>query len=229
MKPSAASLMMILALEFSSPLRSVAVLRSRAAASHPDVLAEVIETGPGATHPFEMIEGALQRAGIEREEIAVLALGLGPGSYNGIRAAIAVAQGWQLARGTKLIGLSSAQTIAAQAHADGLQGRCGVVIDAQRNEFYLAEYELHRQGWRELLPLRLVSLAELRLHTAQSELLIGPEVMRWFPAGKTVSPRAATLAGLALGRTDFVPGEKLEPIYLRETKFVKAPKPRTIP
>jgi len=34
------------------------------------------------------------------------------------------------------------------------------------------------------------------------------------------------LARLAGGRTDFVPGENLEPIYLRETNFVKAPPTR---
>ena len=31
------------------------------------------------------------------------------------------------------------------------------------------------------------------------------------------------VARLADGRTDFKAGEKLEPIYLRETNFVKAP------
>jgi len=40
---------------------------------------------------------------------------------------------------------------------------------------------------------------------------------------------AAALARLALKRSDFVGGEKLEPIYLRETKFVKAPPPKIIP
>jgi len=34
---------------------------------------------------------------------------------------------------------------------------------------------------------------------------------------------------LASQRSDFRPGEKLEPIYLRQTRFVKAPPPRIIP
>jgi hypothetical protein len=37
-----------------------------------------------------------------------------------------------------------------------------------------------------------------------------------------IFPRAAALAELAARRSDFTPGEKLEPVYLRETKFVKA-------
>jgi hypothetical protein len=35
-------------------------------------------------------------------------------------------------------------------------------------------------------------------------------------------PKAALVAQLATGRLDFVPGERLQPIYLRETSFIKA-------
>jgi hypothetical protein len=54
-------------------------------------------------------------------------------------------------------------------------------------------------------------------------------VTNWFPEGRLVFPRATMLGQLASGRSDFVAGEKLEPIYLRETKFVKAPPPRKLP
>src|SRR5882724_6402098 len=127
--------MKILALEFSSPQRSVAVVQGRAGA---DSVSEVIETAPGnSMKPLGMVESALKRAGVEREQVECLVIGLGPGSYNGIRAAIALAQGWQLARAVKLLGISSAECIAAQAQADGFEGRAGVVIDAQRGEFHL--------------------------------------------------------------------------------------------
>jgi len=36
---------------------------------------------------------ALKQAGLEREAIDCIAVGLGPGSYTGIRSAIALAQG----------------------------------------------------------------------------------------------------------------------------------------
>jgi len=41
-------------------------------------------------------------------------------------------------------------------------------------------------------------------------------------------PSAAALALLAAGQRDAVSGDKLEPIYLREVSFVKAPPPRQI-
>jgi tRNA threonylcarbamoyl adenosine modification protein YeaZ len=214
--------MTILALEFSSPQRSVAVLRTDGTA----MIAEAVETGGHGANAFGMIEQVLAEAKIEREQIDVLAVGLGPGSYTGVRAAISLAQGWQLARGVKLLGVSSVECLAAQARAENILGRVNVAIDAQRNEFYLATYEIAADGWREITPLKIISLAEGQSRTGADGILIGPEVTRWFPGGRLISPSAAALAELAARRNEFVPGEKLEPIYLRETNFVKAPPPR---
>jgi tRNA threonylcarbamoyladenosine biosynthesis protein TsaB len=222
--------MTILALEFSSGQRSVAVVRRRAGEAS-FVASEAVETGAGGTRAFGMIEEALREAGLEREQIDVIAVGLGPGSYTGIRVALSVAQGWQLASrngGTKLLGVSSAEGVVAQAQAEKISGRVNVVIDAQRNEFYLAAYEISAAGWREIEPLRIVTRAEVESRAGADEMLIGPEVTRWFPNGRRVFPRAAMLGQLALSRSDFVAGSKLEPIYLRETNFVKAPPSRRI-
>jgi tRNA threonylcarbamoyladenosine biosynthesis protein TsaB len=214
--------MTILALEFSAPQRSVAVLRTDGA------IFEAVETGGRGTNAFGMIGQALAEAKIEREQIDVLAVGLGPGSYTGIRAAISLAQGWQLARGVKLLGVSSAEAVAAQARTEKIHGLVNVVIDAQRNEFYLATCEITPDGWREIAPLKILTKAEIELRLAGGEILIGPEVTKWFPSGHVIFPRAASLAELASRRNDFVPGEKLEPIYLRETSFVKAPPARGV-
>jgi tRNA threonylcarbamoyladenosine biosynthesis protein TsaB len=223
--------MKILALEFSSPQRSVAIVQTaacRVTHAAPSIN-EVIETGGRETKAIGMIERALRAARLEREQIDYVAVGLGPGSYAGIRAGIAFAQGWQLARNVKLLGVSSVECIAEQARADGLTGEISVVIDAQRKEFYLGRYTLSEAGWTELQPLCLATLAEVQQTERTGQILIGPEVTKWFLGGRIVFPRAAVLGQIALGRNDFVSGEKLEPIYLRETTFVKAPPPRIIP
>lgn len=216
--------MTILALEFSSPQRSVAVLRTGGATT----ATEAVETGGRGTNAFGMIEQALAGAKIEREQVDVLAVGLGPGSYTGIRAAISLAQGWQLARGVKLLGVSSSECLAAQAQAEKIHGRVNVLIDAQRNEFYLATYEITPNGWWETAPLKILSLVEVQSRVETNGILIGPEVTRWFPDSRVIYPRAAALAGLAARRGDFTPGEKLEPVYLRETNFVKSPPRRPV-
>lgn len=211
--------MTILALEFSSPQRSVAVLRT----GSPTATAEAVETGGRQTNAFRMIEQALNAAKIQREQVDVIAVGLGPGSYTGVRAAISVAQGWQLARGVKLLGVSSADAIAALARAENILGRISVVIDAQRGEFCLAAFEITTDDWREIEPLKILPAAKVQSLALGGEILVGPEVTNWFPPGRIIFPLAAAMAELAARRSDFVPGEKLEPIYLRETSFVKTP------
>lgn len=224
--------MKILALEFSSPQRSVAVVQAPTGAPRGHVapsISEVIETGGRATKAIGMIEQALKDAQLDRDQIECVAIGLGPGSYAGIRAAIAFAQGWQLARNVKLLGITSVECIVEQAHAEGFTGAIHIVIDAQRNEFYLAQYAVTEKGWTLSEPLRLAGFAEVQLIARAGQTLIGPEVTKWFSNARIVFPRAAVLGQLALRRSDFVSGEKLEPIYLRETAFVKAPPPRIIP
>lgn len=199
---------MILALEFSSNRRSVAL------SCHGDVLAEAVQhTDSRATNAFGLVETVLAKAKIAREEINVLATGLGPGSYTGIRVAIAIAQGWQLARRVKLMGVSSAECMAAQVQAEQLYGRVNVVIDAQRGEFYLATWEISAAERRQVLPLKIVPAATI---AEQAGICVGPQ------ADKILFPTARMVALLAASHGVSAPDEGLEPIYLREGVFTKA-------
>jgi tRNA threonylcarbamoyladenosine biosynthesis protein TsaB len=201
--------MTILALEFSSEQRSVAVARDGI------VLAEAGEIGGRATNAFGLIEKVLAESKIGREEIEIIAVGLGPGSYTGIRTAIAVAQGWQLARGIKLLGISSVEAIAAKAQGEKIFGRINVAVDAQRGEFYLATWEISETARMKILPLKIVTAAEMDLLRRASEIIVGPETE------KTLFPSAGSIARLAAQQRDIISNETLMPIYLREVNFVK--------
>ena len=216
--------MKILAIEFSSQQRSVAALADGR------VLGEAMETAARATPAFELIARALADAQLEREEIECLAIGIGPGSYTGIRFAIALAQGWQLARAAvKLLGINSADCLAASERERGCCGRVNVVIDAQRGELYLARYEIGGTGFKPIEPLKLATMEEAKSRAQSGEAMVGPEADRWIEGGRVLFPSAGFLGRLALQREDFVAGNKLEPIYLRETNFVKAPPLRVLP
>ena len=182
---------------------------------------------PGGALP--LIEQALREGGLEREEIDCIAIGLGPGSYTGIRSAIALAQGWQMARPIKLLGISSMECLACQAQRGGIYGRLNIVIDAQKKEFYLAAYEINKTEYHEVELLHLASRGEVERRVFEGEIILGPDIKDHFSAGQLLFPEAGVLGEIALERTDFVPGERLEPIYLRETSFVKAPLPRISP
>jgi len=202
--------MTFLALEFSSERRSAALARDGV------ILAEAAETGGRATNAFGLIDRALAESKIPRDEIEAMAVGLGPGSYTGIRAAIAVAQGWQLARGIKLLGIPSVEAIAAQAQAEKIFGRVNVVVDAQRGEFYLATWEISDAGLREISPLKIVTAAEIERRQRDGEIFAGPET------GIILFPSAAMVARLASSRNHFAGDDPLEPVYLRTTNFIKA-------
>jgi tRNA threonylcarbamoyladenosine biosynthesis protein TsaB len=210
--------MKILGVEFSSSQRSVAL------AEGAKVLGRASETG--GRNAIALIEEALSSARADREEVAAIAVGLGPGSYTGIRGAIALAQGWQLGRPVKVLGISSADCIAAEARKGGIRGILNVVIDAQRNEFYLAVFEIEVSSFRAASELRLASYAEIQAIAETGGQIAGPDIREWFPNAAPLFPDAGTLGELAAGREDFIPAENLQPIYLRETSFKKAPPPR---
>lgn len=225
--------MKILALEFSSDARSVAVVESAGTGSPAGgriaakILGQAEQLAGRETRAFALVTTALNEAGLEREAIECVAVGLGPGSYTGIRLAIALAQGWQLANGVRTLGLSSADVLAWRAHASGFRGPGRVLIDAQRGEFYAAPGD-----WREdgpvLEPLRLARLDEAQ--ALPGRVVTGePSVAARFPDALVLAPDAATLGMLAAGREDFLTADQLEPVYLRAPAFVKAPPLRVIP
>ncbi len=215
--------MTILAVEFSSDLRSVAIARGST------VLARAEESGGRTAHAFALIERALAEAKLEREAIDCIAVGLGPGSYAGIRAGIALAQGWQMATGLRLLGVSTVEAMAAQAAVMGMTGRITLAIDAQRNEFYAATYQLDSGSFQLINPLRVTSLDAVKASAADSRLIVWPELHGLFPGSESIPPDATALCRLAATRTDFIPGSELAPIYLREANFIKAPPSRVIP
>jgi tRNA threonylcarbamoyladenosine biosynthesis protein TsaB len=215
--------MKILAVDFSSEHRSVAVLDDQ---STQVVLGQAGELG--GRRAIDLVDRALVAARCEREEIGLLAVGLGPGSYTGIRGAISLAQGWQLGREVKLLGISSVECMAKGLSDLGESMAAHLIIDAQRNEFYVAKYEITARAWREIEVLRLVPAEQVRRLCESGERVFGPEAAGRFPGAHDLYPDAIALGRLAIERTGYVSGDTLEPIYLRQADYKKAPPRRII-
>ncbi len=220
--------MKTLALEFSSPRRSVALVET-VGSEAPVVAATAAETAGRATRAFYLIRSVLSEAGWSRDQIELVALGLGPGSYHGIRCAIAIAEGWALGRSIKLVGISSVSSIATMRARQGVRGAFSVVVDAQRGEFYRADYSTDDGTAREIAPLRLVGAAEVEACIRNGLTVCGPEAKRWFAGAEEVFPDAGIVGCLAAAEAGVGAGARIEPIYLRQTSFVKAPPPRFAP
>ncbi len=212
--------MKILALEFSSPVRGAAVAVDGA------VRGKAEERGGRSANAFKLIGEALQESGVRREEIDCIAVGTGPGSYTGIRISIAIAQGWQLARGIRLLGIRSADAMAAHVAESGVEKVFSVAIDAQRQELFLARYEVSPAGTRLIAPFHRADESDWA-RMAAGEVCYRPDSLKTVEKGMiALPPSAATLARLASIRTDFISGFALEPVYLRLADFVKAPPPK---
>ncbi len=211
--------MKILAFEFSTRWRSVAALDTAAGAGRGGGVAGEAESR--ATPVFTLIGRALGCAGIEPAQIERLAVGLGPGSATGIRAAIAVMQGWHLARGVEVVGCSSLEVLAAGLQQAGRRGRVWLATDAQREEFHLAGYELDDSGHRLVEPLHLVSRAAIEALVGSGASVLGPGMPERVEGAEQAHPEALVLAHLAARCHLATAPERLEAIHLRTPTFTR--------
>jgi tRNA threonylcarbamoyl adenosine modification protein YeaZ len=145
-------------------------------------------------------------------------VGLGPGSYAGVRIAIATAVGLRAASGAKLIGIHSICAIEPAA------GEYCVIGDARRQSFFFARV---RDG-RLLEGPSLHAAAEAERKISASRLPVYASTpLPEFPQALLAFPSACRLAELARAQIEEIPDSgSLEPIYLREP-HITVPKAST--
>lgn len=131
--------MLILALDASTPVTTVAVARGNARGEGREVLAEVSTTGRGASETLlPAIHDALDLAGEELGSVERVLAGVGPGTFTGIRIAAATARA--LSAGTG-VALSKNSTLAAlAAPAVSCSGDVLAVLDARRGQVFARRY-----------------------------------------------------------------------------------------
>jgi len=153
---------------------------------------------------FPVLERALAAAA----RVDQVAIGLGPGSYAGVRIAIAAAIGLKLGLRAQLVGLPSVAALETNAPAYLAIG------DARRDTFYFTHVE---DGLCTVGPL-LATADELHtLLAAHSALSVFTSVpLPAFPSAEIALPSAVRLARLAHAGRGLTAAGDLEPIYLRE-------------
>ncbi len=150
----------------------------------------------------------LARALAAAARVDQVAIGLGPGSYAGVRIAIAAAIGLKLGLRAQLVGLPSVAALETNAPAYLAIG------DARRDTFYFTHVE---DGLCTAGPL-LATADELHtLLAAHSALPVFTSVpLPAFPIAEIALPSAVRLARLAHAGRGLTATGDLEPIYLRE-------------
>jgi tRNA threonylcarbamoyladenosine biosynthesis protein TsaB len=136
----------LLSLESSGPQTSAALLRGE------EVVAEVAAEAPRgpAEDLLPAVDRVLRRAGVSLADVTAFAVSIGPGSFTGLRAAVATAKG--LAFGGEPV--VAVPTLAALAlpFATGADPVLAVT-DAQRGEVYAAGFApgAGAAGWEEVV------------------------------------------------------------------------------
>jgi tRNA threonylcarbamoyladenosine biosynthesis protein TsaB len=189
--------MKVLALELSSSLGSVAF--------HDGDGAVVVRQFPADRKHSGFFYENLRAIHQENGPANVIAIGLGPGSYAGIRIAIATAFGLRAASGARLVGLPSICAIDYSEYC--------VVGDARRNSFFFAHVIGGRCDEGPVLATEEEVRAKIDKHRHLPILASQP--LSQFEEILVAHPSALVLAQLAEKAKAETEGT-LEPIYLRE-------------
>jgi tRNA threonylcarbamoyladenosine biosynthesis protein TsaB len=148
---------------------------------------------------------ALERIFSDCVEIRQIVVGLGPGSYSGVRIALAAATGLAMSNGAVLTGLPSPVAYPC--------GHCLVLGDARRDTFYLTEVANGRCIEGPMLLDR--AAVEARLAGWRGDVL-GSEPFSIAPRLSISHPDARLLAATARKWPGELRPAPLEPIYLRD-------------
>ena len=128
------------------------------------------------------IENMFAGHGLNKDEIACIVCGRGPGSFTGVRIAVATAKGLAAGLQVPLFGVATPDALAWQAWQEGVRGHLAVLLDAMRGEVYPARYVLNEQGAQREDPLTVVKAATLAERWQGSEnslVLIGDALYKY--------------------------------------------------
>jgi tRNA threonylcarbamoyl adenosine modification protein YeaZ len=89
-----------------------------------------------------LIEQAMARAGIVRQDLTAIAAGVGPGPFTGLRVGLVTARTLAFVLEIPVYGVCSLDVLAVEAADTGVvTGEFVVATDARRKEVYLARYD----------------------------------------------------------------------------------------
>lgn len=222
--------MILLALDTSSSIESLAILEdgrirgSRAWAgdrAHSKTL-------------FTAIRETLIEQGLTADRIDAYALGLGPGSFAGLRMALACLQGMAAPGDKPVFGLASAEAAAWETAMETGASRVWVCGDGRRGRIWSACFERADDGMRRMEEWRLDEQKDAAasippgavMRTADWPALSVPLLEAARAGGFTLVEKAACPSAAAVGALALLKMEKnrpslpLAPLYLHPPVFV---------
>ncbi len=203
--------MILLSFDTSTDALSVAV-------SKDDSILKELHTISAVRHSSALIpavEKILREAKIPLADVDAIAVGLGPGSFTGIRVGVVTAKMLAVALGIKVVGVSSLEAI-ARSFLSSQNPKIAVMLDARKSKAYSAAYE-QKNG-----RVTVASKPMLKLHTdstlfAKKGFKVVGDLTGILSFGEELKPKARWIAeaGYDLARhKKFTSLAKLDPEYL---------------
>ena len=167
-------------LAFDTATRATAVAWQSSAAER---ALEARDDPPAGQRPrhtgclLPLIAELLDRSGTSFDQLERIAVGIGPGTFTGLRIGIATARALSQALGVPLVGVSTLESLAVHVeHAyprvqDGPDAVVSV-LDARRGEVFAAAWSLARGGRAPLFGVRALTPTELAGLLARTERLV---------------------------------------------------------
>ena len=216
--------MLILALDTTTRAGSVAVVRD-------DRVLVVMPGDESRTHgerlPAE-IAMALDRAGVSREEIDLLAVAAGPGGFTGLRIGLAAMQGLAMTLNKPVAGVSALQALAAQVTGTSYVAPW---MDAQRGDVFATLIDVETateiqqpvaenpsrilQRWRSQWPDRRIAFIGDAV-TRDAQLIASAGGGQWSSQlPEPLAPQIAQLGRAMAEQGRAGPPHALTPVYVR--------------
>jgi len=240
---------LILAVETSGRTGSVALAMGK------KMLAETAFCGlmRHSAEVFPSIYGLLQCLNKKADEIGHVYISIGPGSFTGLRIAVALAKTMHLANSARIVAVNTMDVIAANAADYADEGgvnidRIATILDAKRSQFFTAIYqrtsdESNNAQFEKILPDCLMTAAQFIDRFADQAnpiWLLGEGLSHHKDAFNAESihllpenywsPRAAKVHLLGWQRAQagkFADALTLQPTYLRRPEAEEKWKPRS--
>lgn len=185
-----------------------------------------IAGGTFSSQLIPLVAELLSKHKLKKEDIGGFAVASGPGSFTGLRVGLAAVKGLAEVLGKPIAAVSVLEALALAA---GVEGKVFAILDAQRQEAYLGEYEIaggraHAKMLREELHTLAGLIAEARKAGAGTRLVtcdagIAAALAEVGLACATVArPGAAEMARIGaakLARGETVTVEQLDANYIR--------------
>lgn len=182
---------------------------------------------------FQFLPLLLEMGEISFEDIQIIAVDIGPGSFTGLRIGISAIKALSLVYPYPILPLSSLELLAYNFW--GIDLPILSLVDAYTKEVFLALYKFEGETLKVLITPKLVKLAEVKNYIKEPTLFVSESLEKWEDyftqeikahfIKPSIRPtlRASLLCEIAWlkikkGEEAFITGEELLPLYLKPSE-----------